>query len=101
MSPKQYTIDELKAIINPIAKKYKLDKVHLFGSYARGDNTPSSDIDLRVDKGELKGYFALSCFYSELEEALDKNIDVLTTGSLSEEFLNDIKKDEILLYAKQ
>lgn len=52
---KIYTIEELKAIIIPIAKKYGIQKVYLFGSMARGDGDENSDIDLRIEKGELKG----------------------------------------------
>ena len=50
---KIYTIEELKAIIIPIAKKYGIQKVYLFGSIARGDGDENSDIDLRIEKGTL------------------------------------------------
>jgi predicted nucleotidyltransferase len=99
MQRKQYKIEELQEIISPIAKKYNLSQVSLFGSYARGDSNEQSDIDLRIDKGGLKGMFALCGFYTEVEEALDAKVDVLTTGSLEEDFLEEIKKDEIVLYA--
>ncbi len=81
------SIEELKEIIVPIAKKYHIAKVFLFGSFARGDNNEQSDIDLRIEKGELKGMFALCGFITEVEEALQMNVDILTTGSLEEEFL--------------
>ena len=95
----QYTIEELKNIISPIAKKYQISHVYLFGSYARGDYNAESDIDLRIDKGNLKGMFALCGFYTEIEDALGMKVDILTTGSLEESFLNDIQKDEVMLYA--
>ena len=96
---KIYTIEELKAIIIPIAKKYGIQKVYLFGSIARGDGDENSDIDLRIEKGTLKGLFALGGFYAEISEALQKDVDVVTTGSLDQEFLDEIKEDEVLLYA--
>ena len=96
---KVYTVEELKAIIIPIAKKYGIKKVYLFGSMARGDGNENSDIDLRIEKGSLKGLFALGGFYSEISEALQKDVDVVTTGSLDQEFLDEIKEDEVLLYA--
>lgn len=98
MIDKTYTIEEIKNIVSPIAEKYKVEKAYLFGSYARGDFNKESDIDIRIDKGQLKGLISLCGFYTEVEEALDKKVDVLTTGSLSSEFLNSIKKDEILIY---
>lgn len=98
MEKEAYSIDELKKAIMPIARKYEVSKVYLFGSYARGENRDDSDIDLRIDKGRLKGLFALAGFYTEVKETLNKEVDVLTTGSLDEDFLNEIKKEEILLY---
>jgi predicted nucleotidyltransferase len=99
MSDKIYSIDEIKTIIIPIAEKYGVEKVYLFGSYARGDATDKSDLDLRIDKGSLKGLFMLGAMYSDLEEKFDKKLDLLTTASLDTDFLNQIKKEEVLLYA--
>lgn len=101
MMPKTYTIEELKSIVSPIAEKYQISRVYLFGSFARGDYDEQSDIDIRIEKGNLKGMFALCGFYTEVSEALERKVDILTTGSLSEEFLESIKKDEILLYKSQ
>ena len=94
----QYSIDELAEIIAPIAKKYGIASVYLFGSCARGDSTEASDIDLRIDKGQLCGLFALGGFYADVAEALQTEVDVLKTGSLDESFLQSISKDEVLLY---
>ena len=60
----KYTLEEIKSIIKPIAKKYGVERVYLFGSYARGDITESSDVGLRIDKGSLKGMFALCELYT-------------------------------------
>jgi hypothetical protein len=100
MSTRKYTIDGIRAIVEPIARKYGVARVYLFGSYARGEITENSDIDLRVDKGNLKGLFALCGLYTEIEEALQMKVDVLTTGSLEEDFLRKIQKEEVLLYAE-
>ncbi len=99
MIEKRYSIEELKEIIAPIAEKYHISKVYLFDSFARGDYNELSDIDLRIEKGELKGMFALCGFYTEVEEALQMKVDILTTGSLEGNFLRKIAKDEVVLYA--
>ncbi len=99
MIAKRYSIEELKEIIAPIAEKYHISKVYLFGSFARGDYNEQSDVDLRIEKGELKGMFALCGFYTEVAEALQMKVDVLTTGSLDDDFLREIEKDEVMLYA--
>lgn len=99
MAVNKYTIDEIKLIVEPIARKYGIARVYLFGSYARGEATENSDVDLRVEKGSLKGMFALCGLYTEIEEALQTKVDVLTTGSLDESFLRRIQDEEVLLYA--
>ena len=99
MAVKNYTIDEIKSIVEPIARKYGVTSIYLFGSYARGDATENSDVDLLVEKGSLRGMFALCGLYTEIAEALQTEVDVLTTGSLDEDTLRKIKKEEVLLYA--
>ena len=94
-----YTIDEIKAIVFPIAKAYDVERIYLFGSYARGNATVNSDVDLRVDKGKLKGLFALGALYADLEDGLGKKLDLLTTGSLDQAFLQSIADEEVLIYA--
>ena len=41
-----YTLDEIAERIAPVAKKYNIPKVYIFGSYARGEANPDSDVDL-------------------------------------------------------
>lgn len=95
-----YNINEIKKITEPIAKTYDIDKVWLFGSYARGEQTEESDIDFRIDRGNVCSGIQLGLFYTDLEDALNTKIDVVTTQSLSDEFLGKIGRDEVLIYAK-
>ena len=44
-----YAVDEIARIVRPIAQRYGLRAVYLFGSYARGAATEDSDIDLLID----------------------------------------------------
>ena len=81
-----YTIEEIRRRIQPVAEKYGLPAVYLFGSYARGDATEESDIDLLIDTTgtTLTGLFALGALYVALEEALEKKIDLLTVSALQQ-----------------
>lgn len=92
-----YTVAQLRDIVAPLAEAYGAQRVYLFGSYARGDMTEQSDIDLRIDKGSIRG-LALAGLLVDLEDALGLPVDLLTTASLDERFLNAIKNDEVLLY---
>ena len=94
-----YTIDEIKHIVIPIAESYGVASISLFGSYAKGSATSTSDIDFIMEKGDLIGikYFS---FLEELEDALNCKIDLITTGFSNKEFLNKIKEDEVLIYER-
>ena len=88
----RYTVDEIKEIVAVLAAQYGADRIYLFGSYARGDANKDSDIDLRIDKGSIRG-LQIGGPAADLEDALG-----ISTGSLDSKFLNAISDDEVLLY---
>ena len=98
MSDKLCTIEEIRDKVKPIADAYGVERIYLFGSYARGEATAESDLDFRVDKGKVRG-FAFGGLINALLEAFDKKVDVVTTASLDQEFLKHIAAEEVLLYA--
>lgn len=93
-----YTLTEIKAKTVPIAIKYGISKMSLFGSYARGEALDTSDVDIIVERGKLKSLIGYNAFVNELEASLNCHVDVVTTGIRDKEFLAAIKKDEVLLY---
>lgn len=69
------TKNELEALIRILLRKYNAESALLFGSYARGEATAESDIDLIVVGGEnfkVKDIFA---FGEELRQMTNKNVD--------------------------
>ena len=97
----RYTIDEIREKTVPIAKRYGISNLRLFGSYARGEALESSDVDLRIDRGNLTGLFSYFAMVDELEQALKCHVDLVLDGSRDTEFLNHIAKEEVSLYAAQ
>jgi predicted nucleotidyltransferase len=93
-----YTIDEIKSKVSEVATRHGAERVYLFGSYARGQAKPDSDVDLLIDKGKIKGLFALSGFLLDLEDTLKLPVDLLTSDGINEKFKNNIRSEEILLY---
>ena len=91
------TVSEIRQIAAPIAARYGVDRMYLFGSYARGDNTPRSDVDLRVDKGQARG-LQMAFMLSDLEDALRCPVDLISSAALDSAFLDRISREEKLLY---
>ena len=104
-----YTIEESRRRIAPVAVRYHLKAVYLFGSYARGEATDESDIDLLIDTSgtSLKGLFALGALYCDSEDALRKKIDLITISALEQRaqvpsditFRETVEKERVNLYA--
>lgn len=93
-----YTTESLKTILTPIAKRYGLKRLSVFGSVARGEATEKSDVDLLVDTPKGWGLFELGGLYSEIENELSCSFDLVTTGIEDKQFLSRIKQDEVVLY---
>lgn len=94
------SIAEIRAIIGPIARAYGAERIFLFGSYARGEARPDSDMDLRIDKGSIRG-LRFAGLLGDLEEALGTHVDLISTGGMDESFRRSIAREEVLLYERQ
>ncbi|WP_106627909.1 nucleotidyltransferase family protein [Selenomonas massiliensis] len=93
------SIPRIRECIAPVCKKYPIRRAYLFGSYARGNATEKSDVDLRIE-GDIKSFFMLGGIYSELSDALGTELDLLSRLPDSEAFKENLKKDEVLLYER-
>lgn len=96
---KVYSIGEISEIISPIAKEMGVEKVYLFGSYARGEATSDSDVDLLIDSGRIDSYFGIGKLYSRLNRALEKDLDIVPTDA-DPKFIDKISSDLVLVYAE-
>ena len=90
--------EDIQRIVAKYGKEYGAENIYLFGSYARGDATENSDVDLRIDKGSIIGGISLAGLLIDIERELGAKVDLVTTGSLSEDFLSAIRIEEKLLY---
>jgi hypothetical protein len=76
-------------------------KAWLFGSFARGEETPLSDVDLLVqlDYTKLDG-FGFFGMWSDLEHLLDRRVDLVTENSLADFARESVERDEQLIYER-
>ncbi len=81
------TMDEIRERVAPVAEKYALKAVYIFGSYARGEATDDSDVDILVDisGSTIKSLFDMGGLYNDLSESIGKEIDIVDTHTLEEE----------------
>ena len=93
-------ITSIKENIRPVAEKYGLRRVYLFGSYARGCADEQSDIDLLIEKGKPLSMLSLSGLRLECMECLGRDVDLVTTSGIEKEFYDEICGSEILIYEK-
>jgi predicted nucleotidyltransferase len=105
-----YTLDEIKERVRPVAEKYNLPAVWVFGSYARGEATGKSDVDILFDSEnstiEGKGLFAMGGLQVDLEDALNKEVDMVRLSVLEKSetrkdspyFVAETEKDRVRIY---
>lgn len=76
------TIEELSARIRPILEEHGVQRASLYGSSVRGELGEDSDIDLLVELPEEKSLLDLVALKRDLEDALEREVDVAEYGSL-------------------
>ena len=96
--PDVYSIDEIKTIVSDVAKQYGVKKAALFGSYCCGNADENSDIDLLIDKGNIRGLIMFNSFVNSLQERFHKPVDVITYSSLNNSLIKNSVGNEVVLY---
>ena len=82
MNEKIYSQTELRQMVSPLLKKYRASYALLFGSYARGEATEKSDIDLVIVGDEAFKPFDVFAIAEELHEHSGKPVDVYELGEI-------------------
>jgi uncharacterized protein len=80
-----------------IAEKYGATNLRIFGSVARGDDRPDSDIDILIDQERRWSLFDQIGMMQDLEDLLECKVDLATADALRARIKDRIFKDAILL----
>lgn len=83
------TIKQIKERILPILKKHNINEVYLFGSYARGEASGTSDVDIYCEEGDIKTFIDQGYLEEELNKALGKEVDIVFIGSRMDEYFKE------------
>lgn len=98
---KKRSVNSISKLIAGYFKNQPVLKAWLFGSFARGEQTPDSDVDILVvlDKEQSVGlkFFGM---YEELKEILGRNIDLVTDESLAAFARPSVERDKKLIYER-
>ena len=92
-------IRQMKNEIQDIAQRHNAERIFVFGSCARGEETPESDIDFLADFNEDASLFDHAGLEIDLEDMLGCKVDVVSLGRLSKDdaFSRMVKKEMIAL----
>ena len=99
MQTSVFTMEQIAAAVKPLADKYRVKEIYLFGSYARGEADENSDLDFLVFGGEMFRRTMIFALAAELREVLKKNVDVLEIAEVNPDsnFYQTIMKEKVLV----
>ena len=92
------TTQETEQTLIAILKKHDAGRIGIFGSRARGEERPDSDLDILVDFHKTKSLLTLVGIEQELSDALGIKVDLLTEGAISPHLIDRIKDQLKVIY---
>lgn len=83
-----------------VLAQYDVSEAYLFGSFARGEQSPDSDTDLRLICGDTMTFGTLYELTHELERELGRKVDIVTNPPehMRPAFRKSIEQDEVRVY---
>ena len=91
-------IEEVKKKIIPVLQRYQVQRASIFGSIARGEDTPESDIDILVELNDNLSLLDFVALKLELEEVLQKRVDLVEKKTLKEAIKDEILAQEVQVW---
>ena len=91
-------IEQIKTIVTPLFIEYGVTKGAVFGSYARGEQTESSDVDLLFSIGKSMPLSKWNEMENKIQKAIDKRVDFIEYGTLTRRVEQEVLKDAVVIY---
>lgn len=92
---------DIKRSLAEYFRQQPVERVWLFGSYARGEEREDSDVDLLVDLDPTQSvglrFFGM---WSEIERLLGRNVDLVTENGLDDYARESVNRDKIIVYER-
>jgi len=93
--------EEVKRIITPILKKFRVQYAGVFGSVARGEAGPNSDVDILVKFIDGPTFAAYLDLDESLRKQLGRDVDLITEGAVNKFIRPQIDRDLKLVYGQR
>ncbi len=90
----------IKQIINKLSQFSKVSNAWIYGSFSREDDSPGSDIDIAVKTDEGFSYFDLAEIQYQLENEVNRKIDVGFIDSFKPHIFKNVEPDLRLIYER-
>ena len=94
------SIQQMTQQIAEYFKTQPVQKAWIFGSFARGEETPDSDVDILIVPDQMVGLFKLSGMHLDLQELLKMRVDLVTDKGLLTTARKSVDRDKILIYER-
>ena len=92
------TIEQLKTVLTPYFIRYGITKGAVFGSYARGEENDTSDIDLLFSIGTSMPLGKWDEMENEIQKAVGKKVDFIEYGTLPKRVEQEVLKEAVVIY---
>lgn len=89
------SIEKIKEKIIPVLKEHNVTKAGIFGSYARGDEKKTSDVDILIEMNDGKGLMSIIGLKLLLEKKLRRKVDLVEYSLIRKELKKRILNEEI------
>jgi|SRR6516225_5811712 predicted nucleotidyltransferase len=90
-------IEKLRQMQPDLRRRYPIREIGVFGSYVRGEQTESSDVDILVSLGEGIGLIGLAGLQQELSDNLGLRVDLVIKGPLKRRIGQRILSEAVML----
>lgn len=97
MAARETVLERLRAALPSLRERYAIDSLSLFGSVARGDDGPDSDVDLTVSFRETPDLWAFIDLKDDLAAIVGRRVDLVSRRALKSRVLQRVVGEEIRL----
>ena len=83
-------VEKYKQLILPILERYLVKRAAIFGSFAKNEATPGSDVDLLIEPGSGFTLFKMLKLEEEISKAVNRKVDLVEYSAIKSSIKNEV-----------